>query len=357
MTKSDSFYTFQNERYFPGLDGLRAIAILLVFTAHPRDQSWLGLLHGPIGVTLFFVISGFLITHLLIKEERNLGRVNFRSFFLRRLFRIYPLYFVVLFVYIFLIMICGFLPERKEIFIENLPLLLSPFPELTWFFQDPQNPVPFNGSWSIGIEEKFYLVWPFIGFYLMKARVVPKLIFLLFSFVFFALCNAQTNVLLIMAPYGPIAVGAVCAVLLNNKRTFYIFEKASHSLVRVFLLLFTIIVSFSSSEVLIGGTLYPVVAILFGLNISLHLSSKDSWLIFQRSRLLRYLGLISYSFYLTHNFAINFMEAIIPQFDSHLLELLISTLSLVLSIAVAAIFNKFVEVPARMLGRRLTGGG
>lgn len=357
MSKSDSFYVFQNEKYFPGLDGLRAIAILLVFTAHPRDQSWLGVVHGPIGVTLFFVISGFLITHLLMKEEKKFGKIDFRSFYMRRLFRIYPLYFAVLLLYVFLILICGFSPERKDVFIDHIPLLVSPFPELTWFFHDSQNSVPFNGSWSIGIEEKFYIFWPFIGFFLLRRRIVLKLIFLFLSFVFFALCNEQNNILLIMAPYGPIAVGAFCAVLLNCKRVFLILEKASHVLVRIFLLVFTMIISVSSSEVLIGGSLYPLVAILFGINITLHLASKDSWLIFQRSRTLRYLGIISYSFYLTHNFAVNFVEAIIPRRDSDLFELSVSCLSLILSIFVAAIFNKLLEVPARNFGRRLSESG
>jgi hypothetical protein len=356
MHKSDSFSSFQSERYFPGLDCLRAIAILLVFTAHPRDRTWLGVIHGPVGVTLFFVISGFLITHLLIKEERKFGKVDFRSFYLRRLFRIYPLYFAVLLIYIFLILICGFLPERKEIFIEHLPLLVSPFPELTWFFHDSQNAVPFNGSWSIGIEEKFYLVWPFIGFFLLRKKLVSRLIFLFLSFVIFALCNRQQNIFLILAPYGPIAVGAFFAILLNNRRIFIFLEKASQFMVRIFLLAVTLVLSFSTSEILIGGSLYPLVSILIGLNIALHLVSKNSWWIFQRSMILRYLGTISYSFYLTHNFAINFIEALIPQRDSVLFESSVTCLSLILSIFVAATFTKILEIPARNFGRRLSAG-
>jgi len=355
MVNSHSFLTFKNEKYFQGLDGLRAIAILLVFTAHPRDQAWLGKIHGPVGVTLFFVISGFLITHLLIKEEEKFGRINFKSFYLRRLFRIYPLYFTVLIIYIVLIIFCGFLPDRKDIFIENIPLLVSPFPELTWFFHTEANSVPFNGSWSIGIEEKFYIFWPFIGFFLMKGKFGPRLAFLVFSFFVFTLCSIQQNIFLIFSPYAPIVIGASIAILLNHERSFLFLQKMSHLNVRILLLLITLGLTISTEKVLIGGSLYSLESFLIGMNFMLYIVSSNTWLLFLRARFLVYLGKISYSFYLTHNFAINFVELVIPKRDSGLFELLVAFVGLVISILVAGIFTKFLEVPATKFGRRLSG--
>ena len=78
-------------RRFGVLDGLRAIAILLVFTAHQRGDLW-PVFHGATGVTLFFVLSGYLITTLLLREEDRSGKVDFRSFYVRRTFRIYPMF-------------------------------------------------------------------------------------------------------------------------------------------------------------------------------------------------------------------------------------------------------------------------
>src|ERR1700712_1056926 len=93
-------------RRFGVLDGLRAIAILLVFTAHQRGDLF-PVFHGATGVTLFFVLSGFLITTLLLREEDRFGKVNFASFYVRRTFRIYPMYVGIVVLYCVLILGLG----------------------------------------------------------------------------------------------------------------------------------------------------------------------------------------------------------------------------------------------------------
>ncbi|MEK8109623.1 acyltransferase [Micromonospora sp. M12] len=84
-------------RRFPALDGLRAVAAIMVFAFHYGGPSWKWLT-GWIGVHLFFVLSGFLITTLLLREEHRYGRVSLRAFYLRRFFRIMPVYLLVLFL-------------------------------------------------------------------------------------------------------------------------------------------------------------------------------------------------------------------------------------------------------------------
>jgi peptidoglycan/LPS O-acetylase OafA/YrhL len=151
----------------PSLDGLRALSIFLVVSLHTLQRyggdhvsfAWYALFNGQDGVDLFFVISGFLITSLLLQEQRKGGRISLRDFYLRRAFRILPpLYF-----YICVVLLLGI---AGRIALDRLDLLSSFF-----FFHNLAG----HGTmwslehlWSISVEEQFYLVWPCILFLSMK---------------------------------------------------------------------------------------------------------------------------------------------------------------------------------------------
>ena len=145
------------------LDGLRAISILLVIGLHwinavtrPRtgadyDGPWLMLLNGDLGVSVFFVISGFLITHLLLREHDRTGTLDLKAFYVRRSFRIWPAYFTFLGVVAAL--------QVLHVFWVGIGNLLA---AATFTF----NYAPHVGSWWVGhswslsVEEQFYLAWP-----------------------------------------------------------------------------------------------------------------------------------------------------------------------------------------------------
>ncbi len=94
------------KRYFEGLNTLRAIAALVVVVSHIELIKMENKLSnyfdtvpdGHIGVVLFFVLSGFLITFLLVEEQNKYGKINFKNFYLRRILRIWPLYYLILFL-------------------------------------------------------------------------------------------------------------------------------------------------------------------------------------------------------------------------------------------------------------------
>ena len=87
--------------YFASLDGLRAISVFLVIIEHIRiKEPWLAHIPGRLGVDIFFVLSGYLITALLLQEQETSGRVDLFAFYMRRLFRIVPIYLLVLSVYL-----------------------------------------------------------------------------------------------------------------------------------------------------------------------------------------------------------------------------------------------------------------
>ena len=92
----------------------------MVVTVHMKDRVW-GWLAGGLGVTIFFVLSGYLITRLALAEERDRASLNKRAFFVRRALRLFPLYYAVLAVYCALILGLGISPEKRGPFASSLP--------------------------------------------------------------------------------------------------------------------------------------------------------------------------------------------------------------------------------------------
>jgi peptidoglycan/LPS O-acetylase OafA/YrhL len=151
----------------PSLDGCRAISILLVVLAHlcetPAFQGFnpyarLMFHFGPFGVKVFFVISGFLITNLLLNEEGRNGRVSLKEFYIRRAFRIWPVAYAYLLV-VALLAWQHVIFVAPHHFIYAGTFLMNHIGEANWFT---------GHFWSLAIEEQFYLVWPVI--FLLTAR-------------------------------------------------------------------------------------------------------------------------------------------------------------------------------------------
>ncbi len=146
----------------PSLNGLRAIAILLVISAHLYIQegipAWfhfcLKPIHnGEVGVRLFFVISGYLITWLLLFERKKRGKNNLKAFYLRRILRIFPVfYFYVLIVFVTTKLVNH--PFSIGIYFTSLAYVQNfAFLGSNWLLAH---------SWSLSVEEQFYLIWPSI---------------------------------------------------------------------------------------------------------------------------------------------------------------------------------------------------
>lgn len=172
--------------YLPNLNGVRFIAALTVVFSHieqyrsslglPNLTSEMGVFAG-FGVDIFFALSGFLITYLLILEHCKNGRIHIGHFYLRRIFRIWPLYFLILAI-----------GTGLELFASGLSPMIAPFNPDAWKYYMlfvPQVGKGFYlGSlcvvilWSIGVEELFYLVFPWIfrGIHSKPLRYLPLII-------------------------------------------------------------------------------------------------------------------------------------------------------------------------------------
>jgi peptidoglycan/LPS O-acetylase OafA/YrhL len=146
------------------IEGLRGIAVLLVVLAH-AGVPWLA--GGYVGVDVFFVISGFLITTLLLREAERTGRISVRRFYARRALRLLPAAALVLVVT--LVAVRLFLPvTRLGEFVKDALSATAYTANLrfahtgTDYLNADQTPSPFQHFWSLAVEEQFYLVWPLL---------------------------------------------------------------------------------------------------------------------------------------------------------------------------------------------------
>jgi peptidoglycan/LPS O-acetylase OafA/YrhL len=145
--------------YFGSLDGLRAIAVLGVIWQHVAGRHGGALGRMGLGVSLFFAISGFLITTLLLRERRRNGSFSLRRFYIRRTLRIFPLYFAVLALYVVLVALTRHDTDAGAQFFDNLPAYATY--TSNWFVQGTAaEGAVFYHAWSLATEEQFYLVWP-----------------------------------------------------------------------------------------------------------------------------------------------------------------------------------------------------
>jgi peptidoglycan/LPS O-acetylase OafA/YrhL len=164
--------------YVPGLDGLRGISVLAVLAWHFRPDRSL-LRGGYLGVEVFFVISGYLITSLLLAERRRHGRIRLASFWARRIRRLWPALFAMLLITGLVVAVF----YHEELGRLKGDLFFGFYAENWWhifhgvsyFAQDTAAPLrePFQHLWSLAVEEQFYLIWPIelaVGLFLLGRR-------------------------------------------------------------------------------------------------------------------------------------------------------------------------------------------
>ncbi len=174
---------FLNERprmkssYIPALDGLRAFAVIAVVVYHLKTV-WAPC--GLLGVTIFFVLSGYLITGLIIDEWNATSHLSLKNFWLRRVRRLVP---AIIFLLLCLIVLCAiFSPVMLTKLKQDLLSCLF-FYNNWWqifhdvsYFENLGSPSPVTHFWSLSIEEQFYIVWPVLLLLLFKIKTNKKLI-------------------------------------------------------------------------------------------------------------------------------------------------------------------------------------
>lgn len=155
--------------YIPSLDGIRSVAFCLVFFSH---AGYGNIIPGGFGVTIFFFLSGYLITTLLRREHYKLKSISLKKFYLRRILRIWPpFYFVLLFGV--LLTILGILKGTIEV----QPFLAQALHITNYyqiFFDNFEIAVGSGVFWSLAVEEHFYLIFPFLYILLLRMRIIRQ---------------------------------------------------------------------------------------------------------------------------------------------------------------------------------------
>lgn len=151
-------------QYMPALDGLRAVSVAMVFTVHALPQLRFP---GGLGVDVFFVISGFLITRILLQEYRRDGRIDLRAFYLKRALRLYPALMLVCLSFMAFFFV---LRHTMPVALVKVSVIALAYVSNVWMTVTGDYIGHLSHTWSLAMEEQFYLVWPLLLLALLRFR-------------------------------------------------------------------------------------------------------------------------------------------------------------------------------------------
>ncbi len=356
--------------YFSGINGLRFIAALAVIITHIEllkgvfgfKSYWKNPIIfnlGGMGVYFFFVLSGFLITYLLLVEKEKYHNIKIKDFYIRRILRIWPLYYLIVFIGFFILPKFGifhisYLQDSfNENFGINLLLYILILPNLA-FALFPAVP-NIGQAWSIGVEEQFYLAWPWI---ISKSKNILKTLLIIIISLFLI----KVGVLILGKFYGNsgwfaplklfVAMSKFECMAIGGIGAFFLFSK--NNILKMFYNRYILLLSVFCIPLLIYITpnflqdgIHILYSILF-LIIILNVSNNTINLNFE-NKLFNYLGKISYGIYMYHFMVIPAVLYTIKNYFNFQSETAINTLTystvIILTVFISGISYRFIERP------------
>ena len=349
-TKQSAFIEFIQNNNFWCLDALRCFSILAVIWHHSGGDSYSAnniLFAGHHGVTLFFVISGFLITSLLIREKRRSGAISLSSFYMRRALRIFPLYYAVLLVYCALVFILERHSEAGRAFIENL-IYFATYTS-NYFVVLGGDRVIFYFAWSLAVEEQFYLIWPAIEKYLEEyAAALTAVLLIILVMLTNSPAFKESDLLIVFLIKHlaiPISLGVLLAHALHSERVFNCLYSICTAVGMVWL---SIILPFA---ILYFSSIPDIIFYLSLVFLLCTLLLNEGHIIrnFLSITAFTKIGTVSYGLYLFHMLALNAVRKILPstEFFHSLLayQLTCFILASVLGYFIASLSYHYYEKP------------
>ncbi|MFA6303580.1 MAG: acyltransferase family protein [Legionella sp.] len=331
--------------YRPEIDGLRAIAVLSVLFYHLGISGFSG---GFLGVDVFFVISGYLITRLLALEFKTRSHINFRQFYLRRCRRLLPALIFTLIITT-LVALALFTPQRLELFGGSLLHSIISTSNIYFFLQSGYFDIesslkPLMHTWSLGVEEQFYLIWPIILLCILPRKYSPVLIFFLISLLSFSItyyvAHSHSTAAFFLMPFRifEFSIGAILVFVAE----FRVPKVAANVLFLLGLgfIIFSVCFYNGENQFIHMSTLFAC----SGAALCIQASRNASFAAILKTRLLVGIGLISYSLYLIH-----WPIIVFTKYQLHVEKFSIneSILLLLLSFVIAILMYYFVEKPFR----------
>jgi peptidoglycan/LPS O-acetylase OafA/YrhL len=363
--------------FFPNLNGLRFIAAFLVIIHHLEQnklffgaKSWFKEIHciklmGELGVTLFFVLSGFLITYLLLAEKELFNTIDIKKFYIRRMLRIWPLYYLVIIMGLFALPHISFfnIPEFTEQVHHRFGIkIVLYFLLLPNLVNNLYAYMPYIAqAWSIGIEEQFYYIWPWMvrhtNHYLRTLiLIVIGMVGITIGLSFFAdkgadlsQASMETKILTLLYNFffhlriGCMAIGGIGA--------YYLYYLKINVLRPIFKPITQILVTLSVLIMAVIGIEVPVINhefySLFFIIIILNFAANPDCLVSLENKTLDYLGKISYSLYMWHGVAIvialHITQLINPKIDNFSSNAVYYGIAMLLSVVFAMISYEYFE--------------
>ncbi len=353
--------------FFPNLDGLRFFSFFAVFLYHclisivsylpdtsPAFYNGFEFLfqYGFLGVNFFFVLSGFLITYLLIKEKEFTGRIHVGNFYVRRILRIWPLYFLCVFI--------GFAVFAILKKMEGQPVMENANPWYYVFFAanfdimhtwpEKPNALLLSVLWSVAVEEQFYLTWPLIlGFFRIKNFKFIFPVIMLGSLVFRAFYTADTDAdhavryFHTFSLIGDMALGGLFAYFVSYESRFkkWIINLSKGSILLLYAA--TLLVCLFKSVIFTCGV--PVIferiviGALFGMIILEQNYAHNSPLKLKELKRVSSLGIYTYGLYCLHFLGIYFTLKIISKLGLNASNVWVALLSCAMALVLTIVIG------------------
>jgi peptidoglycan/LPS O-acetylase OafA/YrhL len=339
---------FRKARTFASLDGLRCLCILAVIFHHSRGPLHLGRIsdRGFLGVDLFFVISGFLIATLLIRERERSGTISLKRFAVRRALRIFPLYFVVVAALAVLYGVLHTDSAQSSTFFDELPQVLTY--TTNWI---PATTI-LGVSWSLAAEEQFYVVWPPIQKYsrnplcfVIALLILSQVVNLGFLDDLLHSCTGWEShepPMLREATFTPILLGVLLAHLLHSKAHFARIARVTGYSCSPVIIIIIVAVLLELLPLDLSGWPRLLVHLVMMFLVASCVVREDHWLsVFCRWRPVARIGILSYGLYLLHLFALDPVTRLVERGNVH--PILLFPLTLGGSILLAELSYRFLE--------------
>ncbi len=362
--------------YFGNLDSIRFFAALIVFLQHGFKASFsllpvqgtileklLKLIStGGLGVSVFFVLSGFLITYLLISEHENTSKVDLKSFYIRRILRIWPLYYAVV-AFSFLIypgiklIVFGINNTLSSNILYHI-VFLSNFDVLNVekFFSGNEA-LSQNITWSVSIEEQFYLFWPLIFTFLPKKFWLSSIVILILASLTFRLFHTTDKLVLYFHTLSvliDLGVGGLFAIMIKKYNRFKLFFERSSTGTHLFFFIFSFTLLWFNETIFnfqYGGAVNRLfIALSFAMIICAQaLTKSKSVLNLGKIKIASQLGKYTYGIYLIHPIIINLFDVIYKSLhisrDTFFSSFLFGSICLLSTTFISKFSYKYFESP------------